>query len=330
MRNARRSFLHWTLAATVAGTGTFGASLAHAQADYPAAGKTIRLIVPYPAGGGTDIIARSLGAELGQNLNATVIVENKPGASGMLGNTLVAKSPADGYTILLGITALIQAPAVYPKVTYQVSDFAPVSLIARSMDVFMVPRSSGITSLKDFIAKAKADKGMSFASYGNATSSHFNGEQFKRQAGVDLVHAPYAGSGPEMAAVLGAQVSSAFVDATAMSPHLKSDKLNFLAVTGTRRHPSLPNVPTFGELGFKGLEANGWFAMFVPAKTPQPIVDKLSAEVQKIVKTPAMTKRLADMGLMPAGSTAKEMAEVIQKDTPHWAGIAKTANIQID
>ena len=328
MRNARRSFLHWSLAATVAATGTLGASVAQAQADYP--NKPIRLIVPYPAGGGADTIARTLGAELQNNLKATVIVENKPGASGMLGNTLVAKSPADGYTVLLGITALIQAPAVYPKVTYQVSDFAPVSLIARSMDVFMVPRSSGVATLKDFIAKAKTDKGMSFASYGNATSSHFNGEQFKRQAGIDLVHAPFPGSGPEMAAVLGAQVSSAFVDATAVSPHLKSDKLNFLAVTGTRRHPALPNVPTFAEQGFKGLEANGFFAVFVPAKTPQPIVDKLSAEVQKIVKTPAMSKRLTEMGLMPAGTTAAEMAEALKKDTPAWAAIAKSANIKID
>jgi tripartite-type tricarboxylate transporter receptor subunit TctC len=157
-----------------------------------------------------------------------------------------------------------------------------------------------------------------------------NGEQFKRKAGVDLIHVPYAGSGPEMAAVLGAQVNSAFVDATAMSPHLKSDKLNFLAVTGTRRHPALPNVPTMAEQGISGLEASGWFAVFAPAKTPKPIIDKLSAEVQKIVKTPEMTKRLTDMGLMPVGSTPEELAEVIQKDTPHWAGIAKAANIKVD
>ena len=327
MRNARRSFLHWTLAA-MAATGTLGASVAHAQADYP--NKPIRIIVPYPAGGGTDTIARTLGAELGQNLNTTVIVENKPGASGMLGNTYVAKAPADGYTVLFGITALIQAPAVYPKVTYQFSDFAPVSLIARSMDVFMVPRSSGITTLKDFIAKAKADKSMSYGSYGNATSSHFNGEQFKSQAGLDLVHAPFAGSGPEMAAVLGGQVSSAFVDATAANPHLKSDKLNFLAVSGTRRHPALPNVPTFAEQGFKGLEANGFFAVFLPAKTPQPIVDMLSAEVQKIVKTPAMNKRLTEMGLLPAGTTPQEMADALKKDTPAWAAIAKSAHIKLD
>ena len=328
MRKARRSFLHWTLAAGAVVTGTLGASAVQAQADYP--NKPIRVIVPYPAGGGTDTIARTLGAELGQAMGTTVIVENKPGASGMLGNTLVAKSPADGYTVLMGITALIQAPAVYPKMTYQVSDFAPVSLIARSMDVFMVPRSSGVTSLKDFVAKAKADKGLSYASYGNATSSHFNGEQFKSQAGLDLVHAPFAGSGPEVAAVLGAQVSSAFVDATAVNPHLKSDKLNFLAVTGTRRHPALPDVPTFSELGYKGLDANGFFAVFLPAKTPQAIVDKLSAEVQKIVKSPAMTKRLTDMGLMPAGSTPKELAEVLKKDGQQWAGIAKSANIKLD
>lgn len=328
MRNARRSFLHWSLAATVAATGTLGASVAQAQADYP--NKPIRLIVPYPAGGGADTIARTLGAELQNNLKTPVIVENKPGASGMLGAQFVAKSPADGYTVMLGITAFIQVPSVYPKVTYKVNEFAPVSLIARSMDVFMVPRSSGITTLKDFIAKAKTDKSLSYGTYGNATSSHFNGEQFKSQAGIDVVHAPFAGSGPEMAAVLGGQISSAFVDATAVSPHLKSDKLNFLAVTGARRHPALPNVPTFAEQGFKGLEANGFFGVLVPVKTPQPIVDKLSAEVQKIVKTPAMSKRLTEMGLVPAGSTQQEMADSMKKDMAAWAAIAKSANIKID
>lgn len=327
MKNRRHILQLGAVAAAFMG---LSGGTAHAQLDtYPS--KPIRLIIPYPAGGGTDMIGRTVGAELAKAWGVPVLVENKAGASGMLGNDLVAKAPADGYTVLLGITALIQMPGLYAKLPYQVSDLAPVSLVARSMDIFMVPKSTGITSLAQFVAKAKAAPGqLSFASYGNATSSHMHGEQLKAKAGLNLIHVPFAGSGPEMTAVLGAQVDSAFVDATAANPHLKSDKLNFLAVTGSRRHPALPDVPTLGELGYAGFEANGWFSFFVPAATPRPIVDKLSGEIQKIVKSPAIFKRFSDMGLLPAGGTPDELAEAIRKDQPHWAGIAKDAKIKVE
>lgn len=302
---------------------------AQAQGDYPA--KPIRLIVPYPAGGGTDTIARLIGTQLTQRWGQPVVVENKPGASGMLGNDIVAKAPGDGYTVLLGITAVVQIPALYKKVPYKLADLAPVSQIAKSADLLMVPRSSGVSTLQQFVDKARAAPGtMNYGTYGNATSSHMNGERFKQQAGIDMMHIPYQGSGPEMAALLGGQLTLAFVDATAAYPHIKSDKVNILALTGAQRHPALPQVPTMTESGYPGLEANGWFGMFLPASTPKPIVDKLGAEVSAIVKSPELHKRLTDMGLIAVGSSPDEFKNQVEKDAAHWKAVAEGAKISMD
>jgi len=258
-------------------------------------------------------------------------VENKPGASGILGNDIVAKAPGDGYTVLMGITAVVQIPALYKKVPYKLADLAPVSQIAKSADLLMVPRSSGVTTLAQFVDKAKAAPGtMNYGTYGNATSSHMNGERFKQQAGIDLTHIPYQGSGPEMAALLGGQLTLAFVDATAAYPHIKSDKLNILAVTGSQRFPSLPNVPTMTESGYPGLEANGWFGVFLPASTPKAIVDKLGAEVAAIVKSPELNKRLTDMGLIAVGSLPDDFKTQVEKDAAHWKAVAEGAKISMD
>ena len=324
-RNRRTTLALIALAACA----TLGTSSAQAQGDYPA--KPIRFIVPYPAGGGTDTIARLIGTQLTQRWGQPVVVENKPGASGMLGNDIVAKAPGDGYTVLMGITAVVQIPALYKKVPYKLADLAPVSQIAKSADLLMVPRSSGVTTLAQFVDKAKAAPGtMNYGTYGNATSSHMNGERFKQQAGIDLTHIPYQGSGPEMAALLGGQLTLAFVDATAAYPHIKSDKLNILAVTGSQRFPSLPNVPTMTESGYPGLEANGWFGVFLPASTPKPIVDKLGAEVAAIVKSPELNKRLTDMGLIAVGSLPDDFKTQVEKDAAHWKAVAEGAKISMD
>ncbi|QKD42250.1 tripartite tricarboxylate transporter substrate binding protein [Alicycliphilus denitrificans] len=302
---------------------------AQAQDSYPS--KPIRLVVPYPAGGGTDIIARLIGTQLSQRWGQPVVVENKPGASGILGNDIVAKAPGDGHTVLLGITALVQIPALYKKVPYKLADLAPVSQIAKSADLLMVPRSSGVTTLQQFVDKAKAAPGtLNYGTYGNATSSHMNGERFKQKAGIDITHIPYQGSGPEMAALLGGQLTLAFVDATGAYPHIRSDKLNILAVTGAQRHPALPQVPTMTESGYPGLEANGWFGMFVPASTPKAIVDKLGAEVASIVKSPELNKRLTDMGLIAVGSLPDDFKAQVDKDAAHWKSVAESARISMD
>ena len=321
--NRRNTLALLALAATCAMGG------AHAQGDYP--NKPLRVIVPYPAGGGTDTIARLIGQQLAQRWGQTVVVENKPGASGILGNDIVAKAPGDGYTVLMGITAVVQIPALYKKVPYKLADLAPVSQIAKSADLLMVPRSSGVTTLAQFVDKARAAPGsMNYGTYGNATSSHMNGERFKQQAGIDLTHIPYQGSGPEMAALLGGQLTLAFVDATAAYPHIKSDKLNILAVTGSQRFPSLPNVPTMTESGYPGLEANGWFGVFLPASTPKAIVDKLGAEVAAIVKSPELNKRLTDMGLIAVGSLPDDFKTQVEKDAAHWKAVAEGAKISMD
>ena len=326
MTITRRKTLALPLIALAAACAMGGAQ---AQGDYPA--KPIRLIVPYPAGGGTDTIARLIGTQLTQRWGQPVVVENKPGASGMLGNDIVAKAPGDGYTVLMGITAVVQIPALYKKVPYKLADLAPVSQIAKSADLLMVPRSSGVTTLAQFVDKAKAAPGtMNYGTYGNATSSHMNGERFKQQAGIDLTHIPYQGSGPEVAALLGGQLTLAFVDATAAYPHIKSDKVNILAITGAQRHPALPQVPTMTEAGYPGLEANGWFGMFLPAGTPKPIVDKLGAEVAAIVKSPELNKRLTDMGLIAVGSLPDDFKAQVEKDAAHWKAVAEGAKIAVD
>ena len=313
----------------IALAATCGVSGAQAQDSYPS--KSIRIIVPYPAGGGTDTIARLIGTQLTQRWGQPVVVENKPGASGILGNDLVAKASGDGYTVLMGITAVVQIPALYKKVPYKLGDLAPVSQIAKSADLLMVPRSTGVTTLQQFVDKARAAPGtLNYGSYGNATSSHMNGERFKQKASIDITHIPYQGSGPEMAALLGGQVTLAFVDATAAYPHIKSDKINILAVTGAQRHPALPQVPTMTEAGYPGLEANGWFGMFLPASAPKAIVDKLGAEVASIVKSPEIHKRLTDMGLIAVGSLPEDFKAQIDKDTAHWKSVVEAAHISLD
>lgn len=325
----RRSALGRVLTTAACAALVLATGSALAADHYPS--KPIRLVVPYPAGGGTDIIARLMGTQLSQRWGQPVIVDNKPGASGMMGNDLVAKAPGDGYTVLLGITALVQIPALYKKVPYQLSDLAPVSQAVKSADLVFVPRSSGITSLQQFVAKAKAQPGkLNYGSYGNATSSHLHGEQLKLKAGIDMVHVPYQGSGPEMAAMLGGQLESAFIDAAAAYPHIKSDKVSILAVTGAQRHPALPDVPTMAEAGYSGFEANGWFGYFVPASTPQPIVDKLGNELAAIVKMPEISKRLLDMGLIPVGSTPAEFKPLLARDAAHWKSIVDAAKISMD
>jgi tripartite-type tricarboxylate transporter receptor subunit TctC len=299
-------------------------------AGYPS--KQIRIVVPYPAGGGTDIIARALSGPLSLAWGVPVIVENKPGASGITGNDIVAKAAPDGYTILLGITAMIQTPALYGKLPYDVlKDFAPISQVALSSDLFMVQSSSPAKTAQEFIALAKAQPGkFNYGNYGNGTSSHMHGEMFKLAAGIEMSGIPYKGAAPLINDMLGGQIASAFIDVTSSNPHLKSDKVRILAITGTQRHPALPEVPTFSELGLKGLQSNGWFSAFAPAGTPKPIVDKLSSEIRKILASPAVNTRLTGMGLRPVGSTPEELAAVLVNDLPRWSQIVKDANIKLD
>ncbi|MGH8806309.1 MAG: Bug family tripartite tricarboxylate transporter substrate binding protein [Noviherbaspirillum sp.] len=320
--------------ACVAATFVLASGAVQAQTqtakDYP--NRLIKVVVPYPAGGATDTVGRLIGTRLADAWGQPVVVENRVGASGNIGGDFVAKSPADGYTILVGITAMIQAPFLYTRMPYDAfTAFAPVSLLARSADLFVVSTSVPANTLKEFVALVKANpKKYNYGSYGNATSSHLHGEMLNAQAGLDMVHVPFKGAAPLVNDLLGGQITAAFVDVASVRGHLKSGKFKTLAVTGEQRFKILPEVPTFTELGYKSYEPYGWFGVFVPANTSKDIVNKLSTEIARIVRLPDVAQRIDDLGLQAAGTNAEEFAATMKADAPVWGKVIKDANIKLD
>ena len=310
-----------------AGLAAMLAGPAFAQANYPA--QPIKFVVPYPAGGATDTLARTIAQKLNEAWGQPVVVENKVGASGTIGNSLVAKAPADGYTVLVAITALIQQQSLMDKLPYDpLKDFAAVTQIARSPSMLAVPLDSPARNLKEFIALAKANPGkLSFGTYGAGTSAHIQGALFNQQAGLDLLHVPYNGAAPLVTALVGNQLPSAFIDSASARPHLKS--LRPLAVTGTQRMPGLPDVPSFKELGYHSFDPYGWFGLLLPAAAPAPIVQKLSAEVNRILKLPDVTARIEALGLQVAGGKPEEFQQILHTDAAIYARIIKEGNIRL-
>jgi tripartite-type tricarboxylate transporter receptor subunit TctC len=300
---------------------------AFAQANYPS--QPIKLVVPYPAGGATDTLARTLAQKLQEAWGQTMVVENRPGAGGTIGNQFVAKAPADGHTVLIAITALIQQPFLMEKLPYDaLKDFAPVTMIARSPSMLAVPIDSPAKNLKDFVAMVKSQPGKyNFGSYGAGTSSHIQGSLLNLQAGVDLVHVPFQGSAPLLTNLVGGQVASAFVDSASARPHLKS--IRPLAVTGTQRMRGLPDVPTFVELGYHSFDPYGWFGVFLPAATPPAVVQKFSDEVNRILRLPDVTAKIEALGLEVGGGKPEEFQKVVRGDAAIYAKIIKDANIRL-
>ncbi|GAA5235447.1 tripartite tricarboxylate transporter substrate binding protein [Verticiella sediminum] len=323
--NAARRF---GAAALMAALGLVG--VAHAAGDFP--NKPIRLVIPFPAGGGTDTIGRIIGKGLQEAWGQNVIVDNVAGAGGQIGGSQVARAAPDGYTAMIGITSLIQQPPLYKNLPYDVfKDFQPVSIVAYSSDLVLVPSTSPFNSVDDIIKAAKERPGaLSAGSYGAGTSSHLHVELFKLNNDVDVIHVPYKGAAPAMVDVMGGQLDVAFVDVTSAGPHLKSGKVKVLAVTGGSRVSIAPDAPTLKELGQPGYDANGWFALLLPANTPKPILDKYSQEVMRIVKSPEMTERLTALSLRPGGTTPEEMQEAMVRDGKGWASIVERANVKID
>lgn len=303
--------------------------LAAAQGAYP--GGPIRIVVPYPAGGATDVLARLIAAELQQAWNATVIVENKPGASGNIGAGQVVKAQPDGLTVLMGITALVQLPNLIKMPFDPLKDLSPVIEVARSQSMLTVPADSLAANVRQYVALAKANpRRYSYGSYGNGTSSHIQGELLKMQTGIDVVHVPYKGSAPLITDLLGGQLTSAFVDSASIAPHLKAGKVKALAVTGTQRNRLVPDVPTFMELGFKDFEPVGWFGMFMPAGTPPAVISKFSSEAARILKLPASRTRIEGLGLNPVGNTPQEFARTVRGDAALYARIIKATNVRME
>jgi tripartite-type tricarboxylate transporter receptor subunit TctC len=310
-----------------AGLAALLAPPALAQTAYPA--QPLKLIVPYPAGGATDTLARTIGQKLQEAWGQPAMVDNRPGAGGTIGNSFVAKAPPDGYTVLIAITALIQQPSLMEKLPYDpLKDLAPVTMIARSPSMLAVPLDSPAKDLKSFIAMVKASPGKyNFGSYGAGTSSHIQGALLNMQAGIDLVHVPFQGAAPLVTNLVGGQLASAFVDSATARPHLKS--MRPLAVTGTQRMPALPDVPTFAELGYHSFDPYGWFGVFLPAATPAPVVQKLSDEINRIVHLPEVSAKIEALGLQVAGGKPEEFQKVVRSDAAVYAKIIKDANIRV-
>ncbi|WP_439670653.1 Extra-cytoplasmic solute receptor [Cupriavidus necator] len=304
----------------------------HAADDSAYPQKPIRLVVPFPAGGGSDTVARLLGRELTAMWGQTVVVENRPGASGAIGTGAVAKAVPDGYTLLLGATPLVQLQGVYKSLPYDTfRDFAPLARLALSSDVFAAPVSTRVASVSELLSAARATPGkISYGSYGNGTSSHMHGELLRMQGDVDLTHVAYKGGTPLIQDLLGGQVSSGFVDVASGKAALNSPKIKVLAVTGARRLALLPEVPTFTELGYRDFEPNGWYGLFVPAATPKAVTDKLSAAVLAILAKPAMQTAIREQGLEPGTLEPEAFLKLMRRDAEIWGRIAANARITLD
>ena len=312
-----------------------GAVLAcgNALAQSPSGGtypsQTLKFVVPYPAGGATDSLGRMIAQKLAESWGVTVVVDNKPGAGGTIGNNLVAKAPADGYTVLMTIVALVQQPPLMPNLPYDpLKDFAPIALVAKSPSLLVVPPSSPANSLKEFVALVKASPGkFNYGTYGAGTSSHIQGSLLNLQAGLDMVHVPFPGAAPLVNNMVGGQLTCAFLDMGTARAHLKS--LKVLAVTGTQRLAALPDVPTFEQLGYQSFEPYGWFGLFLPAATPAAIVTKLSDEVSRILSLPDVVARVEGLGLLVGGAKQDEFQKIVKSDAAVYARIIKDANIKL-
>jgi tripartite-type tricarboxylate transporter receptor subunit TctC len=326
MTPSRRHLLAATLfgvAALVIGAPAF------AQA-YP--NKPIRIIVPYTPGGPTDIAARVVGQKLGENLGQPVIVENKPGAGGNIGAELVAKAPADGYTLLLVTTGHTINPSLYPKLGYDLKkDLVPVSQLTSGPMVVAVNPGLGVNSIQELIALAKAKPGtIYFASAGNGSSTHLAPELFNMMAGTKLSHIPYKGSAPALADVVAGNSQVAFDFMTSAMPFVRSGKLKGLATTGTTRSPAAPELPTVAEAGVPGFDVIGWNGVMAPAGTPPEIVAKLNAEIKKVLGTPEMAERMANFGSSAHWNTPTDFGAYIQSEMIKWGKVVKASGAHID
>lgn len=313
-----------------AGAALFAAA-GSASAAWP--DKVIRIVVPFAAGGSTDLIARKVAEGLAQRLSANVIVENRPGAGGTVGTEYVARQPADGYTILMGsVSTHGSAPCVYSKLPYDaVKDFTPLTVVATIPNVMSVNQSVPANTLPEFVALLKKDpEKYSFASNGQGTSNHLAAELFKTTAGVSMVHVPYRGSGPALIDLVGGQINM-MVDVVMTSyPYIKDGKIKALAVTSPQRSPMLPDVPTVAESGYPGYEAMVWFGMLAPAGLPEPLRAKLTDGLVQTLHAPAMKTYLEQQGAQVSDVAGPAFGTMIKDEISKWCQVVKKADIRLD
>jgi tripartite-type tricarboxylate transporter receptor subunit TctC len=291
--------------------------------------KPVRLVVPFAPGGGTDLIARTLGAGMTQALGQTVLVENKPGAGTIIGTDAVAKSPADGYTLVVATFAHAVNPSLQPKLPFDTARaFAPVILLGRGPNVLVVRADSPYKSVKDLVAAAKADPGkLTYASQGNGTSAHLAGEMFTNLAKVQMTHVPYRGAGPAITDLLGGQVDVIFGTAAAVSTFLDNGKLRALGVTTPQRSPALKDVPAIAET-VPGYVVESWYGLYAPAGTPPDVIGKLNAAAAKAARSPEFSKKVEQEGLVISAGPPAELDAYVRAEEVRWRKVVKENNIK--
>jgi tripartite-type tricarboxylate transporter receptor subunit TctC len=321
--NRRQLIQALALAAAMTG----GSAMAQAWPSKP-----ISLIVPFPAGGTTDVLARALAEKLTASLGQTVIVESKPGAGATLGADFVAKAKPDGYTLLVGAVHHTIASSVYKRLPYDFQkDLAPITVIAMVPNVLVVNPATPAKNVAELVALLKAKPGgYNYGSNGNGTAQHLIGTQFENLTGTDIVHIPYKGSGPLLTDLLGGQVTMSFDTVTPVLPHIKAGKLRALAVTTAKRSSALPDVPTLEEAGLKGFDIGTWFGVLAPAATPKDILARLNAEMVKVIQSAEFRKRMEEIGAEPIGNSADQMSVQIRNETEKFAKLVKAAKVTIE
>lgn len=323
---------HAFLKAAVAGLALTAAFSGHALANEAWPTKTIKWVVPFPPGGAMDVIARTLGDKMSKSVKQPVIIENRAGAGGTIGSAMVAKADPDGHTILIVSIGHALNPNLYQRLPYDaIKDFEPVSLVGIVPNVLVVNSTVKANSVKELIDQARAQPGkLTYASAGNGTSIHMAGEMFNSMAKLDILHVPYKGSSPAVTDLISGQVNMMFDSITSAKPFIESGKLRPLAVTTAKRSSALPDVPTVSEAGLPGYEVSPWFAVFAPANTPKPVIDRLHNELTKAMQLPDVKARFAGIGAEPVGSTPEELEKYLRTETERWTKLIRERGITIN
>lgn len=327
--NRRQTLLHLS-ALGLLGTAALPAVAANAASDYPKS--LIKLVIPYPPGGPTDLVGRLVAMAMGDTLKQTIFIDNKPGASGMVGAAQVAKSAPDGYTLLANASLHVINPSVYDKVPYDsFNDFAPITQIVDVPLVLVVNSEIPVSNVQELISYLKKSKAtINFGSAGNASSQHLSGELFKLKTGIAMQHVPYKGSSPALTDLMGGQIQLMFDSMPSAMPFITSGKLKALAVTTKKRSSSLPNIPTMQESGVDGYETSTWYGLWAPKGTPPEIVNKLSQAAQEALKKPEVVAQYQRMGAEPVGSSPQEFQAYMRSEEKKWAEIVKRSGARAD